>query len=98
MEPNILNSVLSLVSNSFDPGSKLDPKLREKLLKEAKTPWRGPLRTFGFALLASAFLGLAIMGLRTFSTGVVSSEDLIIQIGAILGLGGILWVDSRRER
>jgi len=78
-------------------GSKLDPVLRERLLQESRTPWRGFRRVIWFALFASAFIGLLTMGLRASSGGGVPSSDVFIQIGAALVTGGLLWIDRPRE-
>ncbi len=79
-----------------DPKRSLDPELRRRLLVEAKTPWRGLRRALWFALVASAGLGLATMGLRLSSGGEVTSGDLLIQIAAFGLFGGLLWFDRNR--
>ncbi|MEB3262919.1 MAG: DUF3493 domain-containing protein [Synechococcus sp.] len=75
----------------------LDPLLRQRLLQEARTPWRGLRRALWFALVASAGLGLATMALRLSSAQEVPSGDLLIQIGALVLFGGLLWFDRNRE-
>jgi hypothetical protein len=77
-------------------GSKLDPELRERLLQEARTPWRGLRRAVWFALLASAAVGLATMAMRGASGEVVPSSDWLIQVSALLICGGLLWFDRQR--
>lgn len=76
--------------------SGLDPALRERLLAEARTPWRGLRRGLWLALSASALIGLATMALRASAGGEVASEDLLIQISALLIFGGLLWFDRNR--
>lgn len=79
-----------------DPKRSLDPELRRRLLVEAKTPWRGLRRALWFALVASAGLGLATMGLRLSNGAEVTSGDLLIQIAAFSLFGGLLWFDRNR--
>ena len=78
-------------------GSELDPELRERLLQEARTPWRGLRRALWFALLASAAVGLATMAMRGVSGEVVPSTDWLIQVSALLVCGGLLWFDRHRR-
>jgi len=79
------------------PRQPLDPDLRRRLLSEARTPWRGLRRAIWFALVASAALGLATMAMRWSAGGEVVSTDLLIQIGALLLFGGLLWFDRNRD-
>ncbi|MCP9881499.1 MULTISPECIES: DUF3493 domain-containing protein [Synechococcales] len=80
-------------------GSKpesIDPALRERLLLEARTPWRGLRRAVWLALAASGAVGLATMAMRSASGADVPSGDLLIQIGAFALFGGLLWFDRNR--
>lgn len=80
-------------------GSKpdsIDPALRERLLQEARTPWRGLRRAVWLALAASGAVGLATMAMRSASGAEVPSADLLIQIGALGLFGGLLWFDRNR--
>jgi hypothetical protein len=79
-----------------DPKRSLDPELRQRLLQEARTPWRGLRRALWFALAASAGLGLATMAMRASAGSEVASGDLLIQIGALGLFGGLLWLDRNR--
>ena len=79
-----------------DPNRSLDPALRQRLLSEARTPWRGLRRALWFALVASAGLGLATMALRASTGSEVPSGDLLIQVGAFGLFGGLLWFDRNR--
>ncbi len=79
-----------------DPKRSLDPALRERLLSEARTPWRGLRRALWFALVASAGLGLATMALRAAAGSEVASADLLIQVGAFGLFGCLLWFDRNR--
>ena len=78
-------------------GSQLDPALRQRLLTEARTPWRGLRRALWLALTASAGLGLATMALRLSSGDAVPGSDLLIQLSALLICGGLLWFDRNRD-
>ena len=83
---------------SKPPSSRsIDPQLRQRLLQEARTPWRGLRRAVWFALVASAGLGLATMSMRLSAGAEVPSEDLLIQIGALLVFGLLLWFDRDRS-
>ena len=77
-------------------GANLDPELRARLLAEARTPWRGLRRALWFALFASAGVGLATMAMRGAAGEGVPSSDWLIQIGALLLCGGLLWFDRQR--
>ncbi|MEB3333892.1 MAG: DUF3493 domain-containing protein [Cyanobacteriota bacterium] len=76
--------------------SPLDPRFKERLLAEARSPWRGLRRALWFALFASAGVGLATMAMRGLSGETVPSSDWIIQLVALLVCGGLLWVDRQR--
>ena len=75
----------------------LDPGLRERLLQEARTPWRGLRRALWLALAGSGGAGLAVMALRGASGDAVASEDVLIQLGAVVLFGGLLWFDRNRS-
>jgi hypothetical protein len=75
------------------PPRPLDPELRARLLEEARTPWRGLRRGLWFAFTASAAIGLATMAMRVSAGGELASGDLIIQSGALLLFGVLLWRD-----
>ena len=76
--------------------SPIDPELRERLLQEARTPWRGLRRGLWLALAASGVVGLATMAMRGAAGGEVASTDLLIQLGAVSLFGGLLWFDRNR--
>ena len=75
----------------------LDPALRQRLLTELRTPWRGLRRGLWLALTASAGLGLATMALRLSAGGEVASMDLLIQVAALTLCSLLLWFDRNRE-
>ncbi len=79
-----------------DRSSSLDPALRQRLLQEARSPWRGLRRALWFALSASAFLGLATMAMRLSAGETVAGRDLLIQIAALLVCGALLVLDRQR--
>ncbi|MFO0017777.1 MAG: DUF3493 domain-containing protein [Synechococcaceae cyanobacterium] len=81
---------------SSDRSSPLDPALRQRLLQEARSPWRGLRRALWFALSASAFLGLATMTMRLSAGEAVAGSDLLIQISALLVCGLLLAFDRQR--
>lgn len=78
-------------------GGQLDPALRQRLLQEARTPWRGLRRALWLALAASAGLGLATMSMRLSAGEMVASTDLLIQLAALVLFGGLLWFDRNRD-
>lgn len=75
---------------------QLDPDLRQRLLQEARTPWRSLRRALWLALTASAALGLATMAMRSAAGGELASGDLLIQLVALIVCGGLLWFDRNR--
>jgi hypothetical protein len=77
--------------------SRLDPALRQRLLQEARTPWRSLRRALWLALTASAGLGLATMTMRLSAGDAVPSSDLLIQLTALALFGGLLWFDRNRD-
>ncbi|MEB3351392.1 MAG: DUF3493 domain-containing protein [Cyanobacteriota bacterium] len=79
------------------PRPPLDPALRQRLLQEARTPWRGLRRALWTALLASGGLGLATMAMRVSAGLEVAAADLWIQISAVGLFGGLLWFDRNRD-
>ncbi|CAK6700730.1 hypothetical protein BBFGKLBO_02922 [Synechococcus sp. CBW1107] len=71
----------------------LDPEWRERLLAEARAPWKGLRRALWFALAASGAIGLATMALRASAGSEVPSGDLLIQLSACIGFGLLIWRD-----
>lgn len=76
--------------------SDLDPALRQRLLSELQTPWRGLRRLLWLALTASAGIGLATMALRLSAGSEVAAADLLIQVGALTLCSLLLWFDRNR--
>jgi hypothetical protein len=75
---------------------QLDPALRQRLLQEVRTPWRGLRRALWLALTASGAIGLATMAMRAAAGGELASGDLLIQVAALVGFGSLLWFDRNR--
>ncbi len=71
----------------------MDPQLRKRLLQESQNPLRGPRRLLWFALFASACIGLCVMSLHRINGESVLLVDALIQIGAFILFGGLLWID-----
>ncbi len=71
----------------------LDPKVRQKLLKESKTPFLGLRRLIWAALLGSASLGLIIMLTRVFGGETVPLSDFGVQAVALFLFGGLIYFD-----
>ena len=77
--------------------SKIDPKLREKLLKETQTPFKGLRRILWMAFSGSAFLGLLIMLSKVASGSELQQNNLIIQIGACILFPTLLFLDQNKD-
>ena len=79
------------------PDPKINPQLREKLLKETKNPFYGPRRVLWFIFFGAASLGLLIMLTRVGFGEKVLISDLGIQGGAFLLFGGLIWFDRKKD-
>ncbi len=88
--------ILNPLNQGSSSDSKLDPKVREKLLKESKNPLLGVRRILWVILFAYASLGLLIMLSRVTSGEVVPFSDIGIQITAFLVFGGLTWFDRTK--
>ena len=75
----------------------MDPKLRERLLRESKSPYRGLRRAIWIALFGSAALGSFIMLSNIVAGDSVSINDLVIQISALIILGFLLLNDRNKD-
>ena len=77
--------------------SKIDPKLKKKLLRESQAPFKGLRRILWIAFSGSAFLGLLIMLSKFASGGDVQENNLLIQIGACLIFPTLLFLDRDKD-
>ena len=78
--------------------SKIDPKLREKLLKETQSPFKGLRRILWIAFSGSAFFGLLIMLSRIASGIELQQENLLIQLGACVIFPILLFLDRNKDQ
>ena len=62
--------------------SKIDPKLKKKLLKESQAPFKGLRKLLWIAFSGSAFLGLFIMLSKIASGSEVQQNNILIQLVA----------------
>tara|TARA_Y100001968_G_scaffold331384_1_gene385876 strand:- start:2438 stop:2710 length:273 start_codon:yes stop_codon:yes gene_type:complete len=79
------------------PDPKINPQLREKLLKETKNPFYGPRRILWVIFFAAASLGLLIMFSRLIAGENVLISDFGVQGGAFLLFGLLIWFDRRKD-
>ena len=77
--------------------SKIDPKLKKKLLKETQTPFKGLRRILWIAFSGSAFLGLLIMLSRISSGTELQLNNILIQLGACILFPTLLFFDRNKE-
>ena len=77
--------------------SKIDPKLKKKLLKESQSPFKGLRRTLWIAFSGSAFLGLVIMLSKFISGSEFQQNNLLIQLGACILFPLLLFFDRNRD-
>ena len=77
--------------------SKIDPKLKEKLLRESQTPFRGLRRILWIAFSGSAFLGLLIMLAKIASGSELQQNNILIQLGACFLFPLLLFIDKKKD-
>ena len=77
--------------------SKIDPKLKKKLLNESQAPFKGLRRILWIAFSGSAFLGLFIMLSKIASGGELQQNNLLIQLGACILFPSLLLLDRNKE-
>ena len=77
--------------------SKIDPKLKEKLLKETQTPFKGLRRILWIAFSGSAFLGLLIMLSGIASGTEFQQKNLLIQLVACVIFPTLLFLDRNKD-
>jgi hypothetical protein len=77
--------------------SKIDPKLKKKLLKESQTPFKGLRTIFWIAFSGSAFLGLLIMLSKIASGSELQTNNLFIQLAACIIFPTLLFLDRKKD-
>tara|TARA_A100001035_G_scaffold123168_1_gene96800 strand:- start:269 stop:505 length:237 start_codon:yes stop_codon:yes gene_type:complete len=77
--------------------SKIDPKLKKKLLKETQAPFKGLRRVLWIAFSGSAFFGLLIMVSKIASGTELQQNNLLIQIGACIIFPSLLFLDKNKD-
>ena len=77
--------------------SKIDPKLKKKLLKETQAPFKGLRRLLWIAFSGSAFLGLLIMLFNIASGGELQQNNILIQVGACILFPTLFFLDKNKN-
>ena len=77
--------------------SKIDPKLKKKLLKESQSPFKGLRRILWIAFSGSAFLGLFIMLSKIAVGSEFQQNNLLIQVGACILFPTLLFIDRNKD-
>ena len=76
--------------------SKIDPKLKKKLLKESQAPFMGIRKILWIAFSGSAFLGLFIMLSKIANGSELQQNNLLIQLGACIIFPTLLILDRNK--
>ena len=77
--------------------SKIDPKLKKKLLKESQAPFKGIRKILWIAFSGSAFLGLFIMLAKIANGSELQQNNLLIQVGACIVFPTLLFLDRNKD-
>ena len=77
--------------------SKIDPKLKEKLLKESQSPFKGLRRILWIAFSGSAYLGLLIMLSKILSGSELQQNNILIQLAACVLFPTLLFFDRNKD-
>ena len=77
--------------------SKIDPKLKKKLLKESQAPFKGLRRILWIAFSGSAYLGLLIMLFNKANGNELQQNNLLIQLGACIIFPTLLFLDRNKD-
>ena len=77
--------------------SKIDPKLKKKLLKESQAPFNGLRRILWIAFSGSAFLGLLIMLSKIATGSELPQNNIVIQLGACILFPTLLFFDRKKD-
>ena len=78
--------------------SKIDPKLKNKLLKETKAPFKGLRRILWIAFSGSAFLGLLIMLSKIANGSEIEQNNIVIQLAACILFPTLLFLDRYKDK
>ena len=77
--------------------SKIDPKLKKKLLSESQAPFKALRRILWIAFSGSAFLGLLIMFSKIANGSELEQNNLVIQLGACILFPTLLFFDRNKD-
>ena len=77
--------------------SKIDPKLKKKLLQESQAPFKGLRRILWIAFSGSAILGLLIMLSKIASGSELQQNNLLIQLFACILFPTLLFLERNRD-
>jgi len=77
--------------------SKIDPRLKKKLLKESQAPFKGLRRILWIAFSGSAFLGLLIMLSKIANGSELQPNNLFIQLAACILFPTLLFLDRNKN-
>ena len=77
--------------------SKIDPKLKKKLLKESQAPFKGIRKILWIAFSGSAFLGLFIMLSKIATGNELHQNNLLIQVSACIIFPTLLFLDRDKK-
>ena len=77
--------------------SKIDPKLKKKLLNESQAPFKGLRRVLWIAFSGSAFLGLLIMLSKIASGSELQQNNLLIQLCACILFPTLLFLERNKD-
>ena len=77
--------------------SKIDPRLKKKLLKESQAPFKGLRRILWIAFTGSAFLGLLIMLSKIANGSELQPNNLLIQLAACILFPTLLFLDRNKN-
>ena len=77
--------------------SKIDPKLKKKLLEESQAPFKGLRKILWIAFSGSAFLGLFIMLSKIASGNELQPTNLLVQLGACIVFPSLLFFGRDKD-
>jgi len=77
--------------------SKIDPKLKKKLLKESQAPFKGLRKILWIAFSGSAFLGLFIMLSKIATGSELQQNNLLMQLCACIIFPTLLFLDNKKD-